>query len=207
MSRDCRQLYRRLRAVLADHIGMVKPEDSASEPYRYFKAAYLQLFRQSAPVIDEGLKTGLFDKRGVEARMTAAGYSREDLPQAWLYGPKPLLSVRKAWIPIEDERTVSCGDERKGKRSVPLALEVDQEVIAADVTIGGSGFDRLGIAISSIGEKEVDVAFRLVAPKRGSPRCGTSQVVWAELSYVVSRGNMAFGIFGHELFKPKSVPR
>lgn len=175
-----------LRAVLADHIDMVKPLNAAAEPYRFFKAAYIQQFGIVSPIVSLGLKSGSLDYASASRELHNAGYT-QPIPQALIEGPKATLSANKAWIPIARDRKIPCGTTIRGIYSVDVGREADEEIVAAETTAGGRGVRSIGVAVTRIKPNRIEVEYKVVAHDEGSPMCEGEQFVWAELKYIKSR--------------------
>jgi len=101
------------RAVLSDHIDMVKPEDRTAEPYTYFKAAY-QFWRS---------EVGKNAEVALSLSLTAFGPPVE-------LGKFAERAFRLKREPVRPISNVACKQQMSELLEVPLKVEPEEEVVA-----------------------------------------------------------------------------
>jgi hypothetical protein len=142
---------RETRAVLSNHIGIVKPASPTDDPYVYFKAAYLHTFspltRRAKEIIkeqDENHPLATSNPRRVGFPDLALNYS--------------IFSFKSK----ETVEPVKCGEDRVGTTSVSYSLSSDWEVLQVIPSLESeANLDSSSVALISYNDKAALVRYRL----------------------------------------------
>lgn len=115
---------RETRAVLKDHIDIVKPADTDKEPYVYFKAAYLHTFGPIEPYVQNAIAKERLNKRLLnlaDTRLTS--------------GQVGLDTITVRGIKFKEYKDVGCEDVREGDVVAKYSLGENEHVISVTPTV------------------------------------------------------------------------
>lgn len=115
---------RDLRAVQADHLGVVKPANERGEPYIYFKEAYLRTFNLSTQI--EGAVANLQSAQPLQDKTTRSAEVT--------IGPNENLRITGVKT-FREYRDVGCEETRSGEVTANLHLEPGERILQVIPTI------------------------------------------------------------------------
>jgi pimeloyl-ACP methyl ester carboxylesterase len=168
------------RAVLANHLEIVKPSDAEADSYKFFKAAYERRFSEAASQIaaalrSENLKPVLSASREVQLM-------RADLETVLL---KQVKATRQ-YI------AVGCEEEKTGEIDARVDLEPGEDVIEVQPTIGNAeNIKTSSVALIRHNGDSATVSYRIRGLDRvffNCPGGGHADIV---VNFVVSRTGVA----------------
>lgn len=138
------------RAVLRDHLGIVKPASTTEEPYVYFKAAYLHTFGPVSAFIRTTL--------AAESQQSfALGTTREVTSQL---GPET-ITIRGIKT-FREYRDVGCEEERSGEVSATYTLQANQHIASVIPTVENiNNLSSWSASLIRFDEKTAVVQYRI----------------------------------------------
>jgi pimeloyl-ACP methyl ester carboxylesterase len=161
---------RETRAVLSDHIGIVKPSSSTAEPYIYFKAAYLHTFSwvPQAAMAAINSRRATSDSTGTDF-LTYHGY----------HGASGFDTRLRGFKSLNQLKAIGCDEDRVGTVSVSYSIPEDEEIVEIIPTVENEvNLVRSSVALLSYNRESALVNYHFHGPdKRNCLNLGRADIV------------------------------
>lgn len=169
---------RETRAVVADHIAIVKPGSATEDPYIFLKAAYLRTFgpttQQLAKLMMEQKHSLLQGSKIIDARLKA-----DETGEDW-------RAVLDSIDGRSTELTVKCGAEKFGVLKRKIAMKEKEEVISVSAEIDfPTGITLAWIAVLNRVGPDVEFQYYLRGLEKGDSPCVTVGRASATATYIL----------------------